>query len=71
MILEHQFGIKMKYLLIILLCGCSVNEYRYNVTHLTEIDPEKAKQIIRDSLNKYPACSKEYNHLVGKYKEIN
>ncbi len=60
-----------KVTLFILLCSCSVNNYRYNVTHLTEIDPEKANQIIRDSLNKYPVCSKEYNYWTEKYKEVN
>lgn len=56
---------------ILLLCGCSVkNECKYNVAHLTEIDPEKATVIIQDSLNKYPACSENYNYWLTKYKEI-
>lgn len=61
---------KMKYLVILFLfSGCMTYgaDYRYNLGHLKLIDPEKANQIIRDSLIVHPN-SKYWKDV---FKEVN
>lgn len=60
----------MKWIFILLLmsgCKSYYEDYKYNVAHLLQIDPQKAKYIIRDSLKAYPK-SQYWNE---KFKEIN